>query len=113
MWGRLERMVLIHRDVAGGAGAPELRLHALAQGPLYRWTQAEVLVSGVGEWDLQFLEVPIKTVAGPAVLAEEIFTEPIQTSPSSVIQLVVSVEPSISGVDLPPMRSVRLLIPPI
>ena len=113
MWGRLERMVLSHRDVAGGAGAPELRLHALAQGPLYRWTQAEVLVSGVGEWDLQFLEVPIKTLEGPAVLVEEVFTEPIQTSPSSVIQLVVSVEPSISGVDLPPMRSARLLIPPI
>ena len=113
VWGRLERMVLSYRDVAGGAGAPDLRLHALAQGPLYRWAQAEVLVSGVGEWDLQFLEVPIKTVAGPAVLAEEVFTEPIQTSPSSVIQLVVSVEPSISGVDLPPMRSVRLLIPPI
>ena len=113
MWGRLERMVLIHRGVAGGAGAPELRLHALAQGPQYRWTQAEVLVSGVGEWDLQFLEVPIKTGEGPAVLAEEVFTEPIQTSPSSAIQLVVSVEPSISGVDLPPMRSVHLLIPPI
>ena len=113
VWGRLERMVLSYRDVAGGAGAPDLRLHALAQGPLYRWAQAEVLVSGVGEWDLQFLEVPIKTVAGPAVLAEEVFTEPIQTSPSSVIQLVVSVEPSNSGVDLPPMRSVRLLIPPI
>jgi len=113
VWGRLERMVLSHRPVSGGAGAPELRLHALAQGPLYRWTQAEVLVSGVGECDLQFLEVPIKTVEGPAVLAEGIFTEPIQTSPSSVIQLVVSVEPSLSRVDLPPMRSVRLLIPPI
>jgi len=113
VWGRLERMVLSYRDVAGGAGAPELRLHALAQGPLYRWAQAEVLVSGVGEWDLQFLEVPIKTVEGPAVMAEGIFTEPIQTSPSSVIQLVVSVEPSLSRVDLPPMRSVHLLIPPI
>ena len=113
VWGRLERMVLSHRDVAGEAGAPELRLHALAQGPLYRWTQAEVLVSGVGEWDLQFLEVPIKTVEGLAVLAEEVFTEPIQTSPSSVIQVLVSVEPSLSRVDLPPMRSARLLIPPI
>jgi hypothetical protein len=106
-------MVLSHRDVAGEAGAPELRLHALAQGPLYRWTQAEVLVSGVGEWDLQFLEVPIKTVEGLAVLAEEVFTEPIQTSPSSVIQVLVSVKPSLSRVDLPPMRSARLLIPPI
>jgi len=113
VWGRLERMVLSYRDLAGEAGAPELRMHALAQGPLYRWAQAEVLVSGVGEWDLQFLEVPIKTVEDPDVLAEGIFTEPIQTSPSSVIQLVVSVEPSISGVDLPPMRSARLLIPPI
>ena len=113
VWGRLERMVLSYRDVAGGAGAPELRLHALAQGPLYRWTQAEVLVSGVGEWDLQFLEVPVKTLEGPAVLAKEVLTEPIQTSPSSLIQLVVSVEPSVSRIDLPPMRSVRLLIPTI
>ena len=112
VWGRLERLVLSHRNVAGEAGAPELRLHALAQGPLYRWMQADVLVSGVGEWDIQLLEVPIKTAEGPAVLAEGVFTEPIQTSPSSVIQLVVSVEPSISRADLPPMRSVRLLIPP-
>ena len=35
----------------------------------------------------------------------------LQTPWSSVIQLIVSVESSISRVDLPPMRSVRLLIP--
>lgn len=111
VWGRLERMVLSHRDVAGDAGAPELRLHALAQGPIYRWTQAEVLVSGIRDWDLQFLEVPIKAAKGSALLVEEVFGEPIQTPRVSVIQVAVSIEPLISRVDLPPMRSVQLLIP--
>jgi hypothetical protein len=104
-------MVLSHRDVAGDAGAPELRLHALAQGPIYRWTQAEVLVSGIRDWDLQFLEVPIKAAKGSALLVEEVFGEPIQTPRVSVIQVAVSIEPLISRVDLPPMRSVQLLIP--
>ena len=113
VWGRLERMVLSHRDVAGGAGAPELRLHALAQGPLYRWTQAEVLVSGVGEWDLQFLEAPIKIAESRTLLVDEASKQRAQMSQLSVIQLIVSVEPSLSRADLPPMRSVHLLIPPI
>lgn len=112
MWGRLERMVLSHRDVAGEAGAPELRLHALAHGPLYRWTQAEVLVSGVGEWDLQSLVVPDITAEERTPLADEALMETRQTPWLSVIQLMVSIEPSVSRVDLPSMRSVRLLIPP-
>lgn len=113
VWGRLERMVLSHRPVSGEAGAPELRLHALAQGPLYRWTQAEVLVSGVGKWDLQFLEVPIEIAESRTLLVNEASMKPSQMSSPSVIQVVVSVEPSLSRVDLPPMRSARLLIPPI
>jgi len=111
VWGWLERWILIHRNVAGGAGSPELRLHALAQGPIYRWTQAEVLVSGVDEWDLQFVDVPIKTAEDLTRWVYEASMEPLQTPWSSVIQLIVSVESSISRVDLPPMRSVRLLIP--
>jgi hypothetical protein len=113
VWGRLERMVLSHRDVSGDSGSPELRLHALGHGPIYRWTQAEVLVSNVGEWDAEFLEIPIKTAEDPALLVHETSMEPIHPPRSSVIQLVVSIEPSISDVDLPAMRSVRLLIPPI
>ena len=112
MWGRLERMVLSHRDVAGEAGAPELRLHSLAQGPVYRWTQAEVLVPGVGEWDLQSLVVPDITAEERTPLADEALMETRQTPWLSVIQLMVSIEPSVSRVDLPSMRSVRLLIPP-
>lgn len=111
VWGWLERWILIHRNVAGAAGSPELRLHALAQGPIYRWTQAEVLVSGVDEWDLQFVDVPIKTAEDLTRWVYEASMEPLQTPWSSVIQLIVSVESSISRVDLPAMRSVRLLIP--
>ena len=110
-WGRLERMVLSHRDVAGAAGAPELRLHVLARGPIYRWTQAEVLVSGIREWQIQRLEVLGQVAQGQTGWSSETIIESPQNPPSSIIQLSLTVDPFSQHVDLLPLRAVRLLLP--
>ncbi|MBA4693214.1 MAG: hypothetical protein H2070_00995 [Congregibacter sp.] len=110
-WGRLERMVLSHRDVAGATGAPELRLHVLARGPIYRWTQAEVLVSGIREWQIQRLEVLGQVAQGQTGWSDEALIDSPQNPPPSIIQLALTVDPFSRHIDLPPLRAVRLLIP--
>ena len=110
VWGRLERMVLSHRDVAGANGAPELRLHVLARGSIYQWTQAEVLVSGIREWQTQRLEVPGQGAQGRTGWSDQALTESPQSSSSSIIQVALTVDPFIRHGDLSPLRATRLLI---
>jgi hypothetical protein len=103
-------MVLSHRDVAGATGAPELRLHVLARGPIYRWTQAEVLVSGIREWQIQRLEVSGQVPGGRMGWSDQALTESPQSSSSSIIQLALTVDPFSRHKDLSPLRAARLLI---